>query len=194
MKPAAPLTLISHDLCPYVQRASIVLSEKDVVFSRRYVDLAAKPDWFQAISPLGKTPVLQVGATALLNAIAAFYNAPDARLLAARREDIEARFAQLEDALDGAGPYFSGQRFSMVDAVFGPVFRYLDVFVHLGESDLGAGLARVRRWRDALARRPSVQQAVSARYAQRLQQFLLARGSELSRRIAAHLDRTTATA
>jgi glutathione S-transferase len=54
------LTLISHYLCPYVQRASIVLSEKGVAFERRYIDLAAKPDWFLRISPLGKVPLLAV--------------------------------------------------------------------------------------------------------------------------------------
>lgn len=52
------LTLVSHHLCPYVQRAAIVLREKGVAFSRRWVDLSAKPDWFTAVSPLGKTPVL----------------------------------------------------------------------------------------------------------------------------------------
>jgi glutathione S-transferase len=52
------LTLVSHALCPYVQRVAIVLLEKNVPFERRWVDLAAKPDWFKAVSPLGKTPVL----------------------------------------------------------------------------------------------------------------------------------------
>lgn len=52
------LTLVSHALCPYVQRATIVLLEKGVPFTRRDIDLADKPDWFLAISPLGKTPVL----------------------------------------------------------------------------------------------------------------------------------------
>ena len=55
------LTLISHDLCPYVQRVAISLAEKLIPFERRYIDLAAKPDWFTAISPLGKVPLLQVG-------------------------------------------------------------------------------------------------------------------------------------
>jgi glutathione S-transferase len=55
------LTLISHDLCPYVQRAVIALAEKGVAFDRIYVDLAAKPDWFKAMSPLGKVPLLKVG-------------------------------------------------------------------------------------------------------------------------------------
>ena len=54
------LTLVSHRLCPYVQRAAIVLAEKGAAFERRWVDLAHKPDWFTAISPLGKTPVLLV--------------------------------------------------------------------------------------------------------------------------------------
>lgn len=55
------LTLVSHALCPYVQRAAIVLAEKGASFERRDVDLAHKPDWFKALSPLGKTPVLLVG-------------------------------------------------------------------------------------------------------------------------------------
>src|SRR4030088_3437045 len=62
---AAPLTLISHKLCPYVQRAVIALAEKSAGFERIDIDLANKPDWFLAISPLGKTPVLQVGDVAV---------------------------------------------------------------------------------------------------------------------------------
>ena len=54
------LILVSHRLCPYVQRAAIVLDEKGAAFEQRWVDLAHKPDWFMAISPLGKTPVLLV--------------------------------------------------------------------------------------------------------------------------------------
>jgi glutathione S-transferase len=55
------LTLVSHALCPYVQRAAILLTEKGVPFARRDIDLAHKPDWFLKVSPLGKTPVLLVG-------------------------------------------------------------------------------------------------------------------------------------
>src|SRR5580700_2515967 len=62
---AAHLKLISHRLCPYVQRAVIALTEKGVGFERIDIDLADKPDWFLAISPLGKTPVLQVGDHAI---------------------------------------------------------------------------------------------------------------------------------
>jgi glutathione S-transferase len=54
------LTLVSHPLCPFVQRAAIVLLEKGVAFDRVNVDLSAKPDWFLALSPTGKVPVLKV--------------------------------------------------------------------------------------------------------------------------------------
>src|SRR6185437_9769559 len=57
---AAPLKLISHKLCPYVQRAVIALTEKGVAFERIDIDLANKPEWFLKISPLGKVPVLVV--------------------------------------------------------------------------------------------------------------------------------------
>ena len=54
------LVLVSHVLCPYVQRVAIALHEKGAAFRRVDVDLADKPSWFVAISPLGKTPLLQV--------------------------------------------------------------------------------------------------------------------------------------
>ena len=54
------LRLISHKLCPYVQRAVIVAREKEIPFERIDIDLADKPDWFLAISPTGKVPVLEV--------------------------------------------------------------------------------------------------------------------------------------
>lgn len=61
--PNTTLTLISHPLCPFVQRAAIVLLEKGASFDRIDVDLAAKPDWFLALSPTGKVPLLKVGQT-----------------------------------------------------------------------------------------------------------------------------------
>lgn len=54
------LTLISHPLCPFVQRSAIVLLEKNVLFERVNVGLSAKPDWFLALLPIGKVPLLKV--------------------------------------------------------------------------------------------------------------------------------------
>lgn len=64
------LELVSHHLCPYVQRAAIALAEKGIPFSRTMIDLSAKPDWFLAISPLGKVPLLRGEAGVLFESAA----------------------------------------------------------------------------------------------------------------------------
>jgi glutathione S-transferase len=64
------LELISHALCPFVHRAAIMLREKGVPFDRRIVDLKDKPDWFLAISPRGKVPVLLADGVALFESAA----------------------------------------------------------------------------------------------------------------------------
>ncbi|MGE0408004.1 MAG: glutathione S-transferase family protein [Amphiplicatus sp.] len=215
------LTLVSHHLCPYVQRAVISLSEKQVPHDRVYVDLANKPDWFVALSPLGKTPVLKVGdvavfesavileyleetqtnplhprdplrraehrswiefGSAILNDIAGFYNAPDKKALAAKADTMAAKFFRIEARLVGA-PWFDGEAFSLVDAVFGPVFRYFDMFDSIGDFGVLSRKPKVASWRARLAERPSVVQAVPPDYPERLLVFLRNRNSALSRRI-----------
>jgi glutathione S-transferase len=217
----ARLTLVSHPLCPYVQRAVIVLSEKGMDFERIDIDLAHKPDWFARVSPLGKTPVLLVDGqpifesaviceyldetasprlhpqdalerarhrgwmefgSALLNAIGSFYNAATEEALLAKAADLRGRFEQLEAEL-AEGPYFAGERFTLVDAVFGPVFRYFDVFEEFEDFGFLARTPRVRAWRAALAARGSVQGAASQDYPTLLRAFLLARQSALSRHV-----------
>jgi len=68
--------LVSHALCPYVQRAAIVAIEKNLEFERVVVDLANKPNWFVERSPTGKVPLLIVGRTTLFEsaAIAEYLN------------------------------------------------------------------------------------------------------------------------
>ena len=54
------LILISHKLCPYVQRTRIVLDEKRIPHQLLWIDLSSKPRWFLEVSPLGQVPVLLV--------------------------------------------------------------------------------------------------------------------------------------
>jgi glutathione S-transferase len=215
------LILVSHKLCPYVQRAAIALAEKGVAFARRDVDLADKPDWFKAVSPLGKTPVLLVGNAAIfesavileyledtqdnplhptaplrraehrawievgsgiLNDIAGLYGAPDEPAFRTKVDALRAKFERVEGRL--AGPWFDGARFSLVDAVFGPVFRYFDAFDRVGDLGILAGLPKTAAWRRALAARPSIQGAVASDYPALLWEFLRTRKSHLSRLIA----------
>jgi glutathione S-transferase len=210
------LTLVSHYLCPYVQRASIVLSEKGVAFERHYIDLATKPDWFLRISPLGKVPLLAVPQAGLDDAILfesaviceyleetqsgtplhpadplsrarhrgwmefgssvladiwVYETTKDVDQFEAKRQTLAAKFATVEQEL-GDGPYFAGEYFSMVDAVFAPVFRYFELFETLFESGMFDRLPRVDAWRKALAVRPSVIEAATEDYHERLMLFL----------------------
>jgi glutathione S-transferase len=212
------LTLVSHDLCPYVQRAAIALHEKGVAFERMNVDLANKPDWFTAISPLGKVPLLKVGeavifesavileyledteanplhpadplkraehrawiefGSSILADIWGFYTASDEATLQAKARALTEKFARLEQRL-GEGPYFDGSRFSLVDAVFAPVFRYFDAFDRIGDFGILSAKPKIDAWRRTLADRPSIARAVAGDYAKRLWAFLRQRHSRLS--------------
>ena len=195
----ARLTLVSHHLCPYVQRAAIALHEKGVAFERRTIDLAAKPDWFLALSPLGKVPLMLVRqpdgsevvlfesaviceyleetetetplhpadplqrarhrgwmefGSSILGDLWGFETAKDAETYEAKRKALIDKFARVEEAL-GGGPFFAGERFSLVDAVFAPIFRYFDTFDLMTPTGVFDGLPKVARWRAGLAARPS---------------------------------------
>jgi glutathione S-transferase len=49
-----------------VQRAAIVLREKNVLFEFRHIESDNRPDWFLAISPHKKVPVLRIDDTVSL--------------------------------------------------------------------------------------------------------------------------------
>jgi glutathione S-transferase len=57
--------LVSSKTCPFVQRAVILLEEKQVEHEVKYVDLADKPQWFLDKSPRGKVPLLIVDGVTL---------------------------------------------------------------------------------------------------------------------------------
>jgi glutathione S-transferase len=208
------LTLVSFDLCPYVQRAAIALAEKGVPFTRVNVDLVNKPGWFKAISPLGKVPLLKVGdevifesaviveyledtaphplhpadplararhrawmelGSSILADIWVIETTADAAAFTAKRALLAEKFARLETAL-GDGPFFAESRFSLVDCVFAPVFRYFDVFERFADLGVFDGLTKLMTWRRALAARPSVRGAVPQNYAALLEAFLRRQG------------------
>lgn len=216
------LVLVSHHLCPYVQRAAIALTEKEVPFERVTINLADKPAWFRRLSPLGKVPLLRIGdrvlfesnvileyleetqpnplhpadpleraehrawiefGSAILNEIAKLYAAPDAAQFDLQRERLAARFERIEERLGGA-PWF-GSAFSLVDAVYGPIFRYFDTFDRIGDFGILAGKPKTAAWRKALNERESVRDAVEPDYPARLADFLRQRKSHIASLIAA---------
>ncbi|MGH7060885.1 MAG: glutathione S-transferase family protein, partial [Stellaceae bacterium] len=56
----AKYMLVSFKTCPWVQRSAIVLREKNTPFELRHIEPDNRPDWFLAISPHKKVPVLRI--------------------------------------------------------------------------------------------------------------------------------------
>ena len=216
-----PLTLISHKLCPYVQRAVIALEELNIDYQRVDIDLDSPPDWFLKLSPLGKVPLLIVDnetllfesaviaeyvnergaggllasdalprarqrswiefASATLDNIGALYSASGSKSFERVADQLDVKWQQVEDALPDSG-YFTGEDFTLVDAAFAPVFRYIDLFEQLVDRDFVAEFPRISEWRHRLARRESVVKAVSRDYPTLLLEFIGKRKSWLGER------------
>ena len=189
--------LVSFKTCPWVQRAAIVLREKNTAFEFRHIEPDNRPDWFLAISPHKKVPVLRIDEKVSLfesNAIAEYLDetiaprlhpddpvarainrawtdyvptfassatggayAADEAAYKAAAEKIAPAFAQLERALEkqGAGPFFNGAKYSLVDAAYAPFLQrylFLDRIKPLHAIEK---FPRLKAWTEALMRRPS---------------------------------------
>ena len=57
--------LVSFKVCPFVQRVAITLQYKGIDYDIEYIDLGSPPEWFLAISPLKKVPLLIVDSTVI---------------------------------------------------------------------------------------------------------------------------------
>ena len=220
------LTLISHKLCPYVQRAVIALQELGIKYKRIDIDLANPPDWFKRLSPLGKVPLLLIDdktvlfesaviaeyvndigaavllptdpiekarhrawiefASATLDNIGALYSAVGNKSYTRSANQLEVKWRQLEQILSQS-EFFGGDQFSLVDAAFGPVFRYLDLFEKLVDTDFLGQFPKVVKWCRALQARESVVNAVGPEYQNLLAEFLADRDSYLGQQAQAFL-------
>jgi glutathione S-transferase len=187
------LTLISHKLCPYVQRAVIALEEQCIEYKRIDIDLNNPPDWFLQLSPLGKVPVLVVDddnvlfesaviaeyineigtgkllsntpidkarerawiefASATLGNIGSLYSAAGEQDYLKAKSQLESKWRQLDNILTDP-TYFSGGEFTLVNAAYAPVFRYLDCSSNLSNLNFWSAIRRLRagvkHWRNVL--------------------------------------------
>jgi len=218
--------LITHVLCPYVQRSAIVLQEKDIAYRRTDIDLSNTPSWFKQISPMGRVPILVVNeskplfesaviceyldeitvgslhpddplekarhrswieyGSGILDSIGTLYNAQNEKSFEQIRLEIQRKFQLLEQEIDEPG-LFSGNGFHLIDAVYGPIFRYFDVFDQIVDLKIFDNLTKVKAWRVVLQHRPSIKQAVVEEYPELLLQFLAERGSYISQFVTAEV-------
>src|SRR6476620_4170750 len=189
--------LVSFKTCPWVQRSAIVLREKKIDFEFRHIERDNRPDWFLAISPHKKVPVLRVDDSISLfesNAINEYLDETIAPRLhpqdpvqrainrawtdyvptisemvtgqayakdaAAYKEDIAqipGAFERLEGALakQGAGPFFNGAKYSLVDAAYAPFLQRYYFLDRIRPIGLIGKYPRLKAWADTLMKRPS---------------------------------------
>jgi len=202
----AKYLLVSFKTCPWVQRAAIALREKNVPFEFRHIEPDNRPDWFLAISPHKKVPVLRVDDKVSMfesNAICEYLDemiepklhpadpverainrawtdyvpsfadtvtatayADDEKAYEAAAAKIPVPFERLDGALakQGAGPFFNGAKYSLVDAAYAPFlqrYTFLDRIRKLGHIEK---FPRLKAWRDALMARPSTHSFPSAEF------------------------------
>lgn len=62
------IELISFKLCPFVQRAIIVLKKQNINYDITYINIMDPPDWFKKVSPLGQVPLLKIDNEAIFEA------------------------------------------------------------------------------------------------------------------------------
>lgn len=197
--------LISFSICPFVQRARIVMLEKQIPHTVEYIDLHNPPSWFLDVSPLEKVPVLMVDDQALfesmpiceyldeispgslypadpfdkarhrawiefandiLSQLQALVGAADEPGHKRARALLMDRLDTLEEVI-GEGPFFAGESFGMVDAVYAPLFRIIQHLHELAGLELISNeTPKVAVWADQVLLRVSVREAVPASFKQ----------------------------
>ena len=204
------LKLISFTLCPYVQRAMIVLNEKNVSFDIEYIDLSEPPHWFYDISPLEKVPVLLVNDESLFESMAIceyideisneslypndafkraqnrawiefgndilsttfeFYTTEDEKRFKHLSNILMDRFEVLEEEISD-DTYFNGETFSMIDAVYAPIFRYHNRIAQYKDFGFFDDAPKIKIWGDKLLERSSVIKSVPDTYEQDMTDYV----------------------
>jgi len=183
------LKLVSFKACPFVQRVAITLQYKGIDYDIEYIDLANPPEWFIAISPLKKVPLLIVDGTVIFESavineyIDEVYPPtlhPDDLLMKAinrswiefcnnislytfqltikeKKNDFEDTLEELlsdfdlvEDYLK-AKPFFNGEKFSLVDSSYAPVFQRLEFLSQIYEPIIVPERhPKIAKWKDNL--------------------------------------------
>ena len=170
----------------------LVVNEHDVLFESHiiceYIDNVTQGNMLPSV-PLARAQHqgwIAFGST-ILNTIAKLYSTPVKTEFEQACRELKNAFRRIETEVKQ--PYFSGDAFMMVDAVYAPIFRYFDVFESNVASDatlVGVlnGLENTRRWRQQLEQRPSVQSAVAADYSDSLLAFVAKKGGYLSHQLS----------
>jgi glutathione S-transferase len=118
---------------------------------------------------------IEFGST-LLSQVTGMLSAHNEEEFSVKHADFQLNLQRLEDQLEGRGPYFSGDDFSLVDSTYAPLFmrmHYLNQYLPIcGEGEY----PRVMAWADKLLQLDSVKQSVPKDFAEIYSAFIKRRG------------------
>jgi glutathione S-transferase len=117
--------------------------------------------------------------SSILSKIASLYSVNEAVQFQNVHAEIQGKFVFIERELN-TGPYFSGDEFHLIDAAYGPIFIYFEVFDSFSNLETFKNLPKCLIWRKALNERNSIRNSVSKDYSKHLIEFLLSRESYIS--------------
>ena len=115
----------------------------------------------------------------IIQGIQEFYRAANKDIFEKKLAALMKKFEAIERVIQG-DPYFTGEDFLLIDAVYGPVFRYFDAFNSIRNFDFFNALPKVERWKDNLLNRPSIKKAVLDDYRQQLFSYIKTQDSYLA--------------
>lgn len=164
---------------PVLKVGDAVLFESAVICE--YLDEVHPP-------PLHPADALQRGvnrgwiefSSELFGAIHRLYLAGDATEFDLRRDEAREKLSRLEEHL-GAGPFFNGTRFSLLDAAIAPAFMRIALIEAIRPVGLLDRLPKLQRWSEALLSRDSVRNSVVPEFSALFRDYLAANGSFLAR-------------
>jgi glutathione S-transferase len=99
----------------------------------------------------------------ILNSTYDFFNTDDPKKFNHLKSTLIDHFEVLEDEIS-TGDYFNGADFSMIDAVYAPIFRFHQQIASFKDFGIFEDAENVKAWGDRLLKRPSVIQSVPKSY------------------------------
>ena len=98
--------------------------------------------------------------------------APNKEVFDERCKEIAEKLSQLEAQLSKTGPFFNGEKFSLVEAACAPLFMRFNILEKHLPTHKFINTPRLKVWRDAMLARPAVQQSVIPEFADLLIDYL----------------------
>ncbi|MFZ0254770.1 MAG: glutathione S-transferase family protein [Gammaproteobacteria bacterium] len=178
------------DISPFGKVPVLRVNGKTIIFEsaviNEYID-EVFPDRLHPADPLQRAlnrSWIEFGSACLIDTFR-MINAKTADKFADVHADLLEKLQQIEEIL-GAGPYFNGNRFSLVDAAYAPLFARLELLGELVEVYVKTDLPKAASWSETLLVAPAVQRSQVAHFSELYYKMIRNRGGHLASLVPSH--------